>query len=56
MGRDPQKRDEDDPEHRSRLFAQNIKRDQHKDLFAATLPFQAKKFVRSLAVMEGIGY
>jgi len=44
------------PEYRSRLVAQEIKRDNREDLCAATPPLEAKKMLMSMAVAEGIGY
>ena len=40
---DVNKGDDDNPEYRSRLVAQEIKRDNREDLFAATPPLEAKK-------------
>ena len=53
---DINKGDEKAPEYRSRLVAQEIKRDKREDLFAATPPLEAKKILFSLAVTEGIGW
>ena len=53
---DINKGDEDSPEYRSRLVAQEIKRDKREDLFAATPPLEAKKMLFSMAVTEGYGY
>ena len=61
-GRDPigtrwvdvNKGDDVNPEYRSRLVAQEIKRDTREDLFAATPPLEAKKMLMSMAVAEGI--
>ena len=44
------------PEFRSRVVGQEIKVDRRDDLFAATPPLEAMKFLLSLAVTEGIGY
>ena len=43
-------------EYRSRLVAQEIKTDKREDLFAATPPLEAKKWLMSLVVTKGIGY
>jgi hypothetical protein len=48
------KGDADNPEYRSRLVAQEIKRDNGEDLFVATPPLEAKKMLMSMAVTEGI--
>ena len=53
---DINKGDEDNHEYRSRLVAQEIKKDKREDLFAATPPLEAKKMIFSMAVTEGIGY
>jgi len=53
---DVSKSDDVDPEYRSRLVAQEIKRDKREDLFAATPPLEAKNKLMSMAVTEGIGY
>jgi len=53
---DVNKGDEVNPEYRSRLVAQEIKRDKREDLFAATPPLEAKKMLMSMAVTEEIGY
>jgi hypothetical protein len=46
--------DEEKPEHKRRLLANEIKRDKRKDLFAATPPLEAKKMLFSLlASMPG---
>lgn len=63
-GRDPigtrwvdiNKGDNQNPEYRSRLVAQEIKTDKREDLFAATPPLEAKKLLMILAVIEGIGF
>ena len=52
---DINKGDEENKEYRSRLVAQEIKRDKRDDLFAATPPLEAKKMLFSLAVTEGYG-
>ena len=44
------------PEYRSRLVAQEIKRDKREDLFAATPPIEAKKILLAFAVTQGVGY
>ncbi len=44
------KGDKENPEYRARLVAKEIKMDQRLDLFAATPPLEAKKFLFSLAV------
>ena len=44
------KGDQENPEYRARLVAKEIKMDQRLDLFAATPPLEAKKFLFSLAV------
>ena len=53
---DINKGDENEPDYRSRLVAQEIKWDKREDLFAATPPLEAKKMLLSWAVTEGIGY
>ena len=53
---DINKGDETNKEYRSRLVAQEIKRDNREDLFAATPPLEAKKLLFSWAVTEGVGY
>ena len=53
---DVNKGDEEFPDYRSRLVAQEIKMDKREDLFAATPPLEAKKMLLSWAVTEGIGY
>ena len=47
---------EENREYRSRLVAQEIKRDKREDLFAATPLLEAKKLLFSMAVTEGYGY
>ena len=42
---DVNKGDDVNPEYRSRLVAQEIKRDNREDLFAATPPLEAKKML-----------
>ena len=46
---DINKGDEQSPEYRSRLVAQELKKDTREDLFAATPPLEAKKALFSLA-------
>ena len=53
---DINKGDDEDPEYRSRLVAQEINMDKREDLFAATPPLEAKKMLLSWAVTEDIGY
>ena len=53
---DVNKGDEEKPDYRSRLVAQEIKRDRREDLFAATPPLEAKKLLFSLAVTQGVGH
>ena len=53
---DINKGDEVHPEYRSRLVAQDIKKDNREDLFAATPPIEAKKLLIALAVTAGVGY
>ena len=53
---DINKGDDQNPDYRSRLVAQEINRGKREDLFAATPPLEAKKLLLSLAVTEGIGY
>jgi hypothetical protein len=43
--------DKDNPEYRSRLVAQEIKRDKREDLFAATPPLETNKHLFSIAAM-----
>ena len=38
------------------MVAMEIKKDKREDLFAATPPLEAKKILKSMAVIEGIGY
>ena len=44
------------PEYRSRLVAKDFKRDNRKDLFAATPPLEALKMLISMWMTEGIGW
>ena len=53
---DINKGDEVNPDYRSRLVAQELKRDRCMDLFAATPPLEALKLLLSRAVTEGVGY
>ena len=53
---DTNKGDKVHPEIRPRLVAQEIKREKREYLFAATPPLEAKKWLFSFAVTEGIGY
>ena len=53
---DINKGDDQNPEYRSRLVAQEIKQDKREDLFAATPPLEAKKMLFSMAVTQGIGF
>ena len=53
---DINKGDESNKDYRSRLVAQEIKKDKREDLFAPTPPLEAKKLLFSLAVTEGYGY
>ena len=53
---DVNKGDDANPEYSSRLVAQEIKRDNREDLFAATPPLEAKKMLMAMAVIECIGY
>ena len=50
---DVSKGDEKYPDYRSRLVAQETNDKKREDLFAATPPLEAKKFLFSLAVTEG---
>ena len=51
------KGDESNPDHRSRLVAQQIKHNsKEKNIFAATPPLETNKFLFSMAVAEGIGF
>ena len=48
--------DELNPDHRSRLVAQQVKySSKEKNIFAATPPLEAQKLLFSMAVTEGIG-
>ena len=54
---DVNKGDDLNPEYRSRLVAQELKKNSWADdLFAATPPLEAKKVLFALAVTEGIGF
>ena len=54
---DVNKGDDTNPEYRSRLVAQELKRTSIvEDLFAATPPLEAKKILFSMAVTEAIGF
>ena len=54
---DVNKGDDQNPDYRSRLVAQELKRTGLiEDLFAATPPLEAKKILFSMAVTEGIGF
>ena len=53
---DVNKGDEENPEYRSRLVAQEIKRDKREGLIAATPPLEANKMLLSMAVTEGMGH
>ena len=53
---DINKGDRKSPEFRSRLVAQEIKKDKRDDLFAATPPLEANTMLFSFATTEGIGY
>ena len=53
---DVNKGDDQNPDYRSRLVAQEINDHKREDLFAATPPLEAKKMLMSLAVTEGFGY
>merc|ERR1711888_573137 len=53
---DANKGDDQNPDYRSRLVAQEINNHRREDLFAATPPLEAKKILMSLAVTEGVGY
>ena len=53
---DINKGDEEIPDYRSRLVAQEIKVDKREDLFAATPPLEAKKMLLSWVVTKGIGF
>eukprot|EP00969_Alexandrium_andersonii_P154999 6852857-Alexandrium_andersonii.AAC.1 len=53
---DISKGDAESPEYRSRLVANEIKRDSRDDLFAATPPVEALKALLSMATTEGIGF
>ena len=54
---DINKGDENNPDHRSRLVAQQVKyNSKEKNIFAATPPLEAQKLLFSMAVTEGVGY
>ena len=53
---DVNKGDDEDPEYRCRLVAQEINRGKREDLFAATPPLEGLKVLFSLAVTEGTGF
>ena len=54
---DINKGDEVNPDHRSRLVAQQVKyNSSEKNIFAATPPLEAQKLLFSMAVTEDIGY
>ena len=49
--------DEDNPEYRSRLVAQQNKyNSKEQNIFAATPPLEAQKLLFSMAATEGVGY
>ena len=50
------KGDDQNPEIRCRIVAQEFNTHKREDLFAATPPLEAKKMLFSFAVTEGIGY
>jgi hypothetical protein len=52
---DINKGDAKNPEYRSRLVAQESKRDKTDDLFAATPPLEAKKLLFSIVASSGAG-
>ena len=52
---DVNKGDDENPDYRSRLVAQEIKRDKREDLFAATPPLEAKKILFALASKRATG-
>ena len=52
---DINKGDDSKLEYRSRLVAQEIKKDKSKDLFAATPPLEAKKVLLSLFASTAVG-
>ena len=49
---DINKGDEKNKDYRSRLAAQDFKRDNREDLFAATPPLEAKKWLFSCAALK----
>ena len=53
---DVNKGDDQNPEYRSRLVAQELNTHKRQDLFAATPPLEAKKLLLSLAAIEGIRF
>ena len=53
---DVNKGDEENPDYRSRLVAQEINDRKREDLFAATPPLEAKKLLFAMAMTAGIGY
>ena len=53
---DINKGDDVNPEYRSRLVAQELKRDRSLELFAATPPLEALKLLLSRAVTDVVGY
>ena len=53
---DVNKGDDQKPDYRSRLVAQELNTQKREDLFAATPPLEAKMILLSLAVTEGVGY
>ena len=53
---DINKGDQDNKDYRSRLVAQEIKRDKREDLFAPTPSLEAKKWLLAGAVTEGVGH
>ena len=53
---DVNKGDDNKPDYRSRLVAQELNTCKREDLFAATPPLEAKKLLFSLAVTAGIGF
>ena len=50
---DINKGDDTQPEYRSRLVAQEVKKDKRLDLFAAMPPIEAKNVLLSLTMTEG---
>ena len=54
---DINKGDEANPDHRSRLVAQQVKyHSKEKNIFAATPPLEAQKLLFAMAVTEGVGF